>query len=76
MQFAGDRVEPVHCLIEHLPKELRQGGAGIVLRPLIVPLGGVGPGVVGQLGHDGCPIPGVQDRLPHTAPPPSEPSVR
>ena len=75
MQLAGDGIEAVHRLVEHLPKKLRQGGAGVILGTLIAPLRGVGSGQRGQLGHDGRPISGVQDRLPHTAPPPSEPSV-
>ena len=75
VQLPGHRVHPVHRLIEEVPKQLRQGGAGVVLRPLIPPLRGVGAGVGGHLGHNRLSVPGVQYWLFHSAPPPSEPSV-
>ena len=58
-QLLGHRVHPVHRLVKHLPEQLRQGGARVVLRPLVPPLRGVGPGVGGHLGHDLLPAPGV-----------------
>ena len=59
VELSGDGVHPVHGLIEHLPKELGQGGAGVVLRPLIPPFRGVLPGMGGQLLHQVGPAPGV-----------------